>query len=160
MQNRWLVLLGFFGATFAAAALGSVATSTSVGTWYAELSKPSWNPPSWVFGPVWTTLYVLIAIAGWRVWLQRENPGRRAALILFFAQLGLNALWSVIFFGLREPGWAVVEILGLWTALVVLLGKFWSLDRLAALLWLPYVLWVSFATVLNATVWWLNRSAG
>ena len=144
-------------ATFAAAALGSAATTTSVGTWYGELAKPAWNPPRWIFGPVWSALYIVIAIAGWRVWRHHENPGTRPALVWFFAQLGLNALWSFLFFGLRRPDLALIEIVVLLAALVVLQVKFWRIDRVAAALWMPYVAWVSFASVLNAAVWWLNR---
>lgn len=157
MHYRWLVLLGFFAATFAAAALGSAATTTSVGTWYADLAKPTWNPPRWIFGPVWTVLYIFMAVAGWRVWRHHENPGTRPALVWFFVQLALNSLWSFLFFGLRRPDLALIEIFVLLTALVVLQLKFWRIDRVAGVLWVPYVAWVSFASVLNATVWWLNR---
>jgi len=160
MQNPnrdWLVLVGFFVASFAAAAAGSVATAASVQEWYPLLNKPAWNPPAWIFGPVWTLLYALMSIAAWRVWRREGQPGARLALALFFVQLGLNALWSVLFFGLRAPGLALIEILVLWSCLAWLQCAFWRIDRLAGWLWLPYLLWVSFATVLNASLWWLNR---
>lgn len=156
-SRRWPALLGFLVVTFAAASIGALATNSSVGTWYPRLNKPAWNPPSWVFGPVWSALYVMMAAAAWRVWLRTEHLGRRSALTWFFVQLGLNALWSCLFFGLRSPGLAFAEIFALWTALVVVLVKFARIDRLAAMLWVPYLAWVSFASVLNGTVWWLNR---
>jgi len=157
MANRWLALLGFIALTLLAASLGGAATATSVGTWYQELAKPEWNPPRWLFGPVWTTLYLMMAVAVWRVWRHREHPDRLRALRWFFAQLALNTLWSFLFFGLRRPDLAFIEIIVLWGAIVTTGLKFWRIDRPAALLWLPYVLWVSFASVLNGTVWWLNR---
>lgn len=156
-SQRWLVLLGFIAVTFLAAGIGGAATSSSVTTWYPTLVKPSWNPPSWVFGPVWSTLYLLMAIAAWRVWRHTENPERRTALAWYFGQLALNALWSGLFFGLRNPGLAFVEVLVLWAALIVVWVKFARIDRPAAVLWTPYVAWVSFASVLNGTIWWLNR---
>lgn len=158
MQNARLpALFGFLVASFSAAAVGATATATSVGTWYRALNKPAWNPPAWVFGPVWTLLYLLIAVAAWRVWRKAEAATGRRTLLLFGAQLALNALWSVLFFGLRRPDLAFAEVLVLWTLLVALLVRFWRADRTAGVLWAPYVAWVSFASVLNGTVWWLNR---
>lgn len=151
------MLLTFVGVTFFAAWLGSTATVSSVGTWYPSLLKPAWNPPSWVFGPVWSVLYLLMAVAAWRVWRHTEHPQRRPALTWYFAQLALNALWSLLFFGLRRPDIALVEIGVLLAVLAVVLVKFWRIDRSAGLLWLPYVAWVGFATVLNGAIWWLNR---
>jgi tryptophan-rich sensory protein len=155
--NRWLVLLGFLAAAFAAAGLGGLATASSVGTWYLTLHKPSWNPPGWLFGPVWSVLYTFMAIAAWRIWNHAAAPGVATALRWFFVQLALNALWSGLFFGLRNPGLALAEILLLLAALVVVQVRFWGIDRVAGALWAPYLAWVSFATILNATVWWLNR---
>ena len=106
---------------------------------------------------MWTLLYFLMAVAAWRVWRQSEPANARGTLGLFSIQLALNTLWSVLFFGLRQPGWAFAEVLIFWVSLVVLLVRFWRADRLAAILWSPYVAWVSFASVLNGTVWWLNR---
>jgi tryptophan-rich sensory protein len=145
------------GASFCAAAIGGVATATSVGTWYRTLHKPAWNPPDWIFGPVWTLLYVLMAIAAWRVWRSGGPAAARRTLALFGVQLALNSLWSVLFFGLRRPDWAFAEVSMLWSCLVLLLVRFFHADRIAAALWSPYVAWVSFASVLNGTVWWLNR---
>lgn len=155
--NRWLALLGFIVASFLAAGIGGAATAENVRSWYPSLTKPSWTPPSWVFGPAWTLLYALMSVAAWRIWLIRERPGVKGALALHFVQLALNALWSVLFFGLKQPGFALVEIIILWLILLTLLRAFWRLDRGAGWLWLPYVAWVTFATALNASIWWLNR---
>jgi tryptophan-rich sensory protein len=156
-SRRWLMLAAFLLASFVAAAIGGYATAESVKTWYPLLNKPAWNPPAWVFGPAWTLLYTLMSIAAWRVWRHQDQPGTKSALTLFFIQLVLNAGWSLVFFGLHQPGWAMVVILALWLILLSLQRAFWRIDRLAAWLWLPYLLWVSFATTLNAAIWWLNR---
>lgn len=158
MRSRsWLTLVGFLVITFVAAGIGGAATGSSVNTWYPTLHKPTWNPPGWIFGPVWSALYVLMAVAAWRVSRHTEEPGRRAALAWYFGQLALNALWSCLFFGLRNPGLAFAEVLVLWLAIVITGVRFARIDRPAAVLWLPYLAWVSFASVLNGTVWWLNR---
>jgi translocator protein len=151
-----LGLVCFLVVVFAAAALGSVATSSSVRDWYVALEKPSWNPPAWLFGPVWTTLYVMMAVAAWSVWRERGWRGARGALALFGVQLGLNSLWSVLFFGLRAPGLALVEILLMWGAILATLVAFWRVRPLAGALLVPYLAWVSFAAVLNAVLWRLN----
>jgi tryptophan-rich sensory protein len=156
-MNRWGALGLFLLASFTAAAIGGLATAESVRTWYPTLVKPAWNPPAGVFGPVWTLLYAAMSVAAWRIWLRRELPGAKPALRLFCVSLGLNAVWSVLFFGLHRPGWALLEILLLWGSLVVLLGRFRRLDPVAGWLWAPYVAWVSFATALNAAIAWLNR---
>lgn len=156
-STRWLPLGLFLVLAFAAAAIGAAATNTSVHTWYAGLQKPSWGPPNWLFAPVWTLLYVAMAIAAWRVWRLGEPSAARRTVSLYSAQLTLNALWSVLFFGLRRPGAALIEIAVLWAVLVVLLVRFWRVDRIAGVLWAPYVGWVSFAALLNAAVWSLNR---
>lgn len=155
--SHYPALVGFLVASFTAAGIGSAATATSVGTWYLGLNKPAWNPPGWIFGPVWTTLYILMAIAAWRVWRRSEGTAARTTLLWFGVQLALNALWSVLFFGLQRPGLAFTEVLVFWVILAGLLVHFWRADRIAGALWAPYVAWVSFATVLNGTIWWLNR---
>ena len=156
-MNRWLALGHFLLASLTAAAIGGFATAESVRTWYPTLAKPAWNPPAAIFGPVWTLLYTAMSIAAWRIWLRRDQPGARPVLRLFFVSLGLNALWSVLFFGLHRPGWALGEVLLLWVCLVTLLVRFRRLDEIAGWLWAPYVAWVSFATALNAAIVWLNR---
>ncbi len=132
--------------------VGGIATSSSVTTWYPSLNKPSFNPPGWIFGPVWTTLYVMMGVASWRVW----RKGERQALSWYGIQLALNLLWSVLFFGLRQPGAALVEIVVLWAAILVTAVKFARVDTLAGVLMVPYQLWVSFAAILNGAIWWLN----
>ncbi len=156
-KHRWPALFGFIMATFTAAAIGGAATSEGVRDWYPLLRKPSWTPPGWLFGPAWTLLYAMMSVAAWRIWLLRPAPATRTALILFFSQLALNALWSILFFGLRRPDLALLEILALWLLLAATQRTFWRLDRMAGLLWAPYLAWVTFAAVLNAAIWWLNR---
>lgn len=138
------------------AAVGGAVTATSVGTWYAALAKPAFNPPDWIFGPVWTVLYLMIAVAGWRVWRWRERPGARLALGAWGVQLALNLGWSFLFFGARLIGAALVEIVVLLAAILATAALFWRIDRLAGWLLVPYLAWVGFATVLNAALWRLN----
>ena len=148
--GSWVALPGFVAVTFLAAVLGILFPP---GAWYAQLAKPSWNPPAWLFGPVWTALYLAMAVAAWRVW--RCRPATRA-LTVYWIQLALNAAWSPLFFGLQQPGLAVLEILGLWAAIALTVRAFWPVDRLAAALLGPYLAWVSFAAVLNFALWRLN----
>jgi tryptophan-rich sensory protein len=148
-------LVGFIGAAFIAGAIGSWATFPNVREWFPLLLKPSWNPPSWVFGPVWTTPYVLMGVAIWRAW-RAGGPAATRLVRLYFVQLFFNALWSVLFFGLKQPAWALADILVLWVLLVWLQAGLWRTDRVAGALWVPYVLWVSFATALNAAIVRLN----
>lgn len=143
----WLLLC------FAAASLGAVFMP---GQWYAALQKPSWNPPGWVFGPVWTALYTMMAVAAWLVWKQGGFAAQRRGLTPFLVQLALNAAWTPLFFGLHRPGLALAEILLLWLAIVWTIASFWPVHRVAAGLLLPYLAWVSFAAVLNGTLWRLN----
>jgi tryptophan-rich sensory protein len=155
-MNRWAALGLFFLAAFSAAAIGGYVTAGSVRTWYPTLVKPSWNPPAAVFGPVWTLLYAAMSVAAWRIWLRRAEPGARTALRWFYASLVLNTSWSVVFFGLHQPGWAFLNIVLLWGALVTLQFRFARRDAVAGWLWAPYLAWVSFASVLNLTIWRLN----
>jgi translocator protein len=148
------MLIGCIGAAFVAGIIGSAATLENVRTWYPTLTKPTWNPPNWIFGPVWTTLYLLMGTAAWRVW--RYGPAVRPLVIGYFAHLLANALWSIVFFGLKQPAWALADIVVLWGLLVWLLTGFWRTDRLAGVLWLPYVLWVTFAGALNIAIVRLN----
>jgi translocator protein len=141
---------------FAAAGVGSLATMDAIPTWYAALRKPSWNPPNWVFGPVWSLLYLMMAVAAWQVWRTAGWPGARPALGLFAVQLLLNVGWSVVFFGLHRPGWAFAEIVVLWCAILATLLAFRAVSPVAALLLVPYLLWVSFASALNLAIWRLN----
>ena len=159
-NNRWLMLLFFLFLCYGAAVLGSVWTSSSVGTWYAELRKPSFNPPNWIFAPVWSVLYFLMALSVWLVWREANWGGAKLALTLFFAQLALNVAWSGLFFGLRRPGTALVEIVLLFGTIVATALAFRPVSGLAFWLMVPYAMWVAFAALLNFKIWQLNSGAG
>lgn len=135
------------------------ATRAGVETWFPTINKPSFNPPGWVFAPVWTVLYILMGVAAGMVWdhIDRQRETVRKGLTFFTAQLALNALWSFLFFGLQNPLLAFIEIIILWLMIFETFNAFRRVDRTAANLLLPYLAWVSFATVLNGTIWWLNR---
>jgi tryptophan-rich sensory protein len=141
---------------FAAAGIGGAFTASSVRTWYQDIAKPSWNPPEWVFGPVWSVLYLMMGVSVWLVWRSGGMAGARTALILFGIQLALNAVWSIIFFGARNPGFAFIEILLLWCAIVVTIAAFWAHSKVASGLLVPYLAWSSFAACLNFTIWRMN----
>ena len=141
---------------FAAAGIGGAVTTPKIGTWYATLAKPSWNPPAWIFGPVWSALYFCMAVAAWLVWRQGGFSGAKVPLTLFAVQLALNVLWSCIFFGLEKPGLAFGEVLLLWTAIAATMVVFWQRSMIAGILFVPYLAWVSFASFLNFTIWRLN----
>ena len=138
--------------------LSGFATARGVASWYPTLAKPSFNPPAWVFGPTWTVLYILMGVALFLVWRQGlDTQGVRLALIAFGVQLMLNALWSILFFRMQSPGWAFAEIILLWIAIIATLWAFWRVLPAAGLLLVPYLAWVSFAGVLNGSIWILNR---
>jgi len=155
-RREWMPLAGFFGACFLVAALGSLVTATSVGTWYQGLAKPGFAPPDRLFGPVWTVLYAMIAVSGWLVWRTPGSSSRTAGLRWYGAQLVLNFCWSVIFFGLRAPGPALIDIAALMVAILANVFYFWRADRAAALLLVPYAAWVAFAAFLNLAFFRLN----
>src|SRR5579864_5598125 len=157
MSKDWIVLLIFFGLCFAVGASGSAFTASSVKTWYPGLLKPSGTPPPWVFGPVWSILYLLMATAAWLLWRQRIHEDVWLALALFTAQLILNGLWSFIFFGLRRPGAALVEIIILLVTIAVTTMRFAQFSSLAFWLMTPYGAWVLFASYLNFGIWRLNK---
>jgi benzodiazapine receptor len=148
-----LVLMGWLALSFSAAALGGLFLP---GEWYARLQKPSWNPPNWIFGPVWTTLYVMMAVAAWLVWKRGGFVAQRLPLTLFLGQLLFNAAWSPLFFGLKNPGLALLDIGLLWLALLATILAFWKARRIAGILLVPYLAWVTFASVLNFALWRLN----
>ena len=151
-----LVLILFMVLTFTAAALGAWSSFDGVSSWYPTLVRPSWTPPNWLFGPVWTALYTAMAVAAWLVWRRGGWSEQRLALTLFFVQLTLNAAWSWLFFGLRRPGLAFAEIVVLWLAIAATIYLFQRASMLAAGLLVPYLLWVTFASALNFTLWRLN----
>ena len=155
-----LIVLAFFVALcLVIGALGAAVVATSVDTWYADLAKPSFTPPDRLFGPVWTVLYVLMAIAAWRVWRAADRDTRRGPLTLFALQLALTLGWTVVFFGLQKIGAALATIVVLDVGVVVTTLAFRSIDRWAGLLMVPYLAWVVFATVLNIAIWRLNPTA-
>lgn len=151
-----LGLGGFLVLCLAISAIGGWVTADSVGTWYRTLQKPVFNPPDWVFAPVWTLLYLMIALAGWRVWRRVGFSGARAGMVAYSAQLALNLAWSFLFFGGRLMGTALAEILLLLVAIGVNAALFWRTDRLAGWLLIPYAAWVAFACLLNFALWRLN----
>lgn len=151
-----LGLCAFVALCFLISTIGGAVTAENVGTWYQSLSKPAFNPPDWVFAPVWTLLYLMIAVAGWRVWRARGLAGARAAMAVYTVQLALNLAWSLLFFGGRMIGVALGEILMLLAAIGVNAVLFWRIDRLAGWLLAPYAAWVAFASVLNFALWRLN----
>ena len=148
-----LGLCGWLLACFAAASLGALFMP---GEWYAALNKPAWNPPGWIFGPVWSALYTMMAVAAWLVWQRGGFATQRRPLAMFLAQLVLNAAWTPLFFGMHRPGVAFAEIILLWLAIAATLVAFRPVSRAAAWLLAPYLAWVSFAAVLNGTLWRLN----
>jgi tryptophan-rich sensory protein len=145
-----LALTGFIAVTFCAPLAGMFSLP---GVWYASLNKPAWNPPSWVFGPVWTALYLMMAVAAWLVW---KRDGWRWPLRFYFVQLAFNAAWTPVFFGAHELGWALVEIVALWIAILLTMLGFHRISMTAGLMLAPYLAWVTFATFLNYTLWRLN----
>lgn len=139
--------------------MGSLFTTTdSLGNWYAKLNKPFFNPPGWIFGPVWTTLYIMIGISAFMVWrMGLDDKVVRIALACFIVQLFLNAIWTPLFFGLRSPLFGLIDIILLLNAIIVTIYVFSTISRTAFLLLIPYLVWVSFATILNASIYLLNR---
>jgi len=147
----WLALcLGVSG-------IGGAITRTSVSDWYQRLSKPSFNPPDWVFTPVWISLFTLMGVSAWLVWRRTGFRRGRVPLAWFGMQLALNLAWSGLFFGIRSVGWALIEIVALWIAILLTVISFYRVDMAAGLFLVPYLLWSSFAVALNASIWWLNR---
>ncbi len=153
--EQWAGLAGWLLLCFAAAALGAWG-SADAPTLYAALDQPDWAPPAWLFDPVWTLLYTMQAVAAWLIWRERGYAGGALPLGLFVAQLAFNALWSWLFFAWQLGALALVNILVMWVLIVITMRLFWRIRPLAAGLMLPYLLWVSFAAALNASVWWRN----
>lgn len=153
-----LKFLFVFALCQGAGAVGSLFTIPAIPGWYAHLQKPSFSPPNWVFAPAWTILFTLMAIAAYQVWMKGlKEPLVRSALVAFLAQLAFNSLWSFLFFGLRSPFYALLEIFVLWLMILVTILRFLKVSRTAAGLLIPYLLWVSFACSLNLGIFLLNR---
>lgn len=165
-RRRALGLVASLALTALAPIIGNAATGAGLRDWYPRLAKPGWTPPPWLFGPVWTALYIAMAVAAWLVWARgRSAPDpslrrwARAGLALYALQLALNAAWSVLFFGLRSPGLALAEILALWAAILATTVAFARVHRAAAGLMVPYLGWLTFAAALNLAIWRLNTPA-
>ncbi|WP_421620776.1 TspO/MBR family protein [Alkalilimnicola ehrlichii] len=155
-RSHFPMLLAFLFVVLLVSSLGGAVTATGVDDWYRELAKPPFNPPDWLFGPVWTVLYLAIGVAGWRLWRVLGWVRGRGVLALWGLQLVMNLCWSVIFFGLQAPAAALVWIGLLFLVLLACIRQFAPVDRWAAILFVPYALWVAFAAVLNGAIWWLN----
>ncbi len=155
---NWAKLLASVAACQLAGAFGAIFTRSAIPSWYAALKKPWFTPPGWLFGPAWITLYLLMAVAAYLVWQKGlAFPGARAALAVFLLQLLLNALWSPVFFGLRSPLAGAAVIVLLWLAIGLTTILFWNITQAAALLLIPYLLWVTYASALNISIYFLNR---
>jgi len=159
MVSKKSLFLKLFIAVFfcvAVGALSGIATASSVTTWYTTLNKPFFNPPSWLFAPVWTTLYAMMGVAAGLVWAKSAVTNVKLPMAIFVGQLALNSLWSVLFFGLRNPSLALAEIVLMWIMIALTIRHFYPISRPAAWLLVPYLAWVSFASILNAAIVILN----
>jgi translocator protein len=152
-MRQWWGLAGFLVLCLGGGTLAGLVSSPAILEWYPALNKPWWTPPSWLFGPAWTVLYILMAIAAWLVW---KTGNAKTALILFFAQLLLNFAWSILFFGARSPGLGLIDVTAMWLAIAATIFAFAFKSRTAAFLMVPYLCWVSFAAALNAAIFMLN----
>lgn len=158
IKIKILPLVLSVGVCFLAAGIGSVFTTSAIDTWYTTLNKPFFNPPNWVFGPAWTLLYLLMGISLYLVWIAKTGKERkRQAITFFIIQLSLNALWSILFFGLKSPSAAFIGIVLLWITIFLTIKNFLLISKVAGWLLIPYITWVSFASVLNLSIIILNR---
>jgi translocator protein len=156
-KNNFFKLIITLVACQLAGIIGSIFTVSAIPCWYAQLLKPELNPPNWIFGPAWTILYILMGISAFLIWKKGfEKKEIKIALTVFIFQLFLNAIWSIIFFGLKNPFWAFIEIIILWLAILGTIIIFYKISKPAAILLIPYIFWVSFAAYLNYSIWQLN----
>lgn len=155
-KGDWAGLVVSILICFAVAGLGAVATNPEIRNWYQAIRKPAWTPPNWLFGPVWTVLYLAMAVAAWLVWKRAGWEANSVALWLFVIQLALNLAWSFIFFKYHSPAWAFVDIALLWIAILATAMKFAGVSAVAALLLVPYLIWVTYAASLNFAIWRMN----
>lgn len=154
--HRWLSLAVSIGLCLGVSVLGALATDAGPGSWYDGLSKAAWNPPAWVFAPVWTVLYIGLGVSLWWIWRSPGGAARQRALVLFLVQLGLNLAWSWLFFGLQAPAWALVDLVLLIAAIVATMHAAWPVAPAATLVMAPYLAWCGFALTLNAAIVTLN----
>jgi len=155
-MNKFTKFISAVGICFVAAGVGSIATFSQIPTWYTTIVKPTWNPPNWLFGPVWTLLYLLMAISLFLLWTNK-NKFKTSAVNIFYIQLVLNVAWSWIFFGWHRLDIALIEIVVLWVAIIKTIIYSYKVNKTAGLVLIPYVIWVSFAGFLNYTIWMLNK---
>ena len=155
-KNDLIKLITAVSLTVVLGAVGGLVTAPEIPTWYAGLTKPSFNPPNWLFGPVWTTLYILMGISCYLVWKQPPSTERNRALSVFIIQFVLNFCWSFIFFGMHATGWALAEMILLWITILITIFSFARFSKTAAWLLVPYISWVSFAMLLNGAIWRFN----
>lgn len=156
MKSNWVKFVISILMCQLAGIIGSLFTSSSIPTWYATLNKPSFNPPNWIFAPVWISLYVMMGISFYLIWRKSGIPNFGFLMSVFIFQLVLNAFWSIIFFGLKSPGFAFLEIIFLWLAILMCVIYFFKVSKISSFLLIPYLLWVGFASVLNYFLWQLN----
>jgi translocator protein len=155
-KRAWPSLLIFIVLCLGVEVLASYWTNQTVSTWYPNINKPFWTPPGWVFGPVWTILYIMIAISGWLIYQAKHSPQRSIALAFYGGQLALNLIWSFFFFSLRSPLSGLVDIILLFLLIILTITSAWSVRSLASILLIPYLIWVMYAATLNAGIWLLN----
>ena len=155
-KHPWIGLVVLIVLCFAVSGAGAAVTSPAIESWYVRLAKPAWTPPGWIFGPVWSVLYLAMAVAAWLVWKQGGARAAQGPLALFTVQLAFNAAWSWLFFGLHSPGLALADIVLLWATIAATMVAFWRRSFAAGLLFVPYFAWVAFATLLNLAIWRLN----
>ncbi len=155
-MNKTLKLILCLLITLAIGSISGIATAAGIKSWYLTLNKPFFNPPNYLFGPVWTLLYLLMGISIYLILQTPKTDMRKKAIIIFCVQLGLNFLWSFLFFKFQRVGIAFIEILLIWASILTMILTFYKLNKTAALLQIPYLLWVSFASILNGAIWWLN----
>lgn len=156
IKNKYFSLVFFILTCYFAAYVGSIATFSSVNNWYMTINKPIFSPPNWIFGPVWTTLYTLMGISMWLVNLKRNEFNTKKQTFYFFIQLLFNSLWSFLFFYLKNPLYGLIDIIILWVLILLTITSFWQVSKKAAILLIPYILWVSFAGFLNYMIWKIN----
>ncbi len=155
-MNKTLKLILCLTIPLAIGSISGIATASGIKSWYLTLNKPFFNPPNYLFGPVWTILYLLMGISIYLILQTIKNEIRTRAITIFCVQLGLNFLWSFLFFKFQLLGIAFIEILLIWVSILTMIFTFYKLNKTAALLQIPYLMWVSFASVLNGAIWWLN----
>lgn len=156
MKINWMKLIVSLLICQLAGIIGSLFTASSIPTWYATLNKPTFNPPNWIFAPVWIFLYALMGVSFYLIWMNSIVPNFGFLLSVFLFQLVLNAFWSIIFFGLKSPLFAFIEILVLWVMILVCIISFYRVSNFSSLLLVPYLMWVTFAAILNFSIWKLN----